>query len=74
MSGKVTVSENKKPRFPYSLLALDLVGALLVAAGLMNLVGEDPSTEGYLYIGLGFALMFPLIWHFLQHKPDGEKK
>ena len=63
--------DNKKPRLPYSLLALDIVGALLVAAGFMNRIGDNASIEGYLYMGLGFALMLPLVLHFLKRQPNG---
>lgn len=55
---------NKK--IPYSLLALDLVGALLVAAGIMNRLSDQPSPQGIAYVVAGFFLMAPLIVHLLK--------
>lgn len=54
------------PRIPYTLLALDVVGALLVAAGIVNRVGEQPSNDGIAYIVAGFLLMTPLVIHIVK--------
>lgn len=55
-----------RPAFPYTLLALDVIGALLVAAGVLNRVSDQPSNEGLAYIVAGFLLMVPLIVHIVK--------
>lgn len=54
--------ENKKRNFPWSLLALDFLGALLVAWGFYRYVSEG---EGTGFIVAGFLLMTPLALHFV---------
>ena len=61
-SGEETIS----PGFPWRLLWLDLLGSLLVAVGFLQAVAQGLSAVALAQIVLGFALMVPLIRHFLS--------
>jgi len=58
--------ETISPGFPWRLLWLDLLGSLLVAVGFLQAVSQGLSAVALAQIVLGFALMVPLIWHFLS--------
>ncbi|MAT50372.1 MAG: hypothetical protein CMK32_04205 [Porticoccaceae bacterium] len=53
-------------KIPWLLLALDIIGALLVARGFYLFIGEQ---GGVMYIVAGFLLMLPFGLHFLNRKP-----
>lgn len=64
----------KKMPIPLSLIAIDGVGALLVAWGFYQYVS---GAGGLLHIGAGFLLMMPLIIHILnlsKQKQQARKK
>lgn len=54
-----------KLKIPPKLIVLDLVGALLVAVGVLNMMGEG-GIEGVVYFVVGLLLMVPLITHILK--------
>jgi len=53
----------KKPTFPWHLLALDLVGAALAAWGVYKFVGGE---GGATYIIVGLLLMAPFAMHIIN--------
>ena len=55
------------------LIVLDLVGALLVAVGVLNMMGEG-GIEGVVYFVVGLLLMVPLITHILKSIPSGRNQ
>jgi len=59
-------------KIPPNLIILDLVGAVLVAAGMMKLM-NDGGAEGVIYFVGGLLLMVPLIVHILKSLPSGRK-
>jgi hypothetical protein len=67
-------------KWPVSLVALDLVGALIAAIGILKYI-EHGSFNALLLIVVGFCLMLPLILHIFKllprkgterDKPNGE--
>ncbi len=54
----------QKRSIPVKLIALDFAGALFVAAGILQLLG-DAGPQGFIYLAVGFLLMVPLIAHIL---------
>ncbi|GEM_PF-7064068 len=57
------MDKNKKLSLPFSLVVIDLVGAMLVAWGVYLFVGDG---SGVLYIAAGILLMLPLVIHLLN--------
>ena len=51
---------------PFKLIALDLVGALLVVAGILDWL-DDGGIDSVIYLIGGFLLMTPLILHILTN-------
>lgn len=68
MSEELTTSGQQATTrgFPWRLLWLDLLGSLLVAVGFLQAVAQGLSAVALAQIVLGFALMAPLIGHFLS--------
>lgn len=62
-----------KLKIPPKLIVLDLVGALLVAVGVLNMMGEG-GIEGVVYFVVGLLLMVPLITHILKSIPSGRNQ
>ena len=62
-----------KLKIPPKLIVLDLVGALLVAVGVLKMMGEG-GIEGVVYFVVGLLLMVPLITHILKSIPSGRKQ
>ncbi|MCB1668909.1 MAG: hypothetical protein R3E73_07195 [Porticoccaceae bacterium] len=60
-------------KIPPKLIVLDLVGALLVAVGVLNMMGEG-GIEGVVYFVVGLLLMVPLITHILKSIPSGRNQ
>lgn len=67
-------------KWPISLVALDLVGAIIAAVGILKFI-ENGSFNALLLVVVGFCLMLPLILHIFKllprkgiknNKPDGE--
>jgi hypothetical protein len=54
--------QRRRLTLPWYLLALDVVGALLVAWGLYRFAGGE---GGMLYIAVGFLLMMPFGIHII---------
>ncbi len=61
-------NQSGKRRFPWWLLALDFVGAALVAVGIYQFVSEG---GGVLLIVAGLVMMIPLVLHILGLKGKG---
>jgi len=59
-------------KIPPKLIVLDLVGALLAAVGLLDLMG-DGGADGIAYVTIGVLLMLPLILHIIKSLPSGRK-
>ncbi|MFW2422008.1 MAG: hypothetical protein ACN4EJ_05280 [Porticoccaceae bacterium] len=59
------VQDAPKAAFPWRLLWLDLLGSLLVAVGFLQFIAQGLSAIALAQMVLGFALMVPLIRHFL---------
>jgi len=60
-------------KWPISLVALDLVGALIAAAGILTFI-ENGSFNALALIVVGFCLMLPLIRHILKLLPRKGKE
>ena len=67
-------------KWPISLIALDLVGAIIAAVGILKFI-DNGSFNALLLIVVGFCLMLPLILHIFKllprkgiknNKPHGE--
>ena len=52
-------------KWPILLIALDLVGAIIAAVGILKFI-ENGSFNAFLLIVVGFCLMLPLILHILK--------
>lgn len=59
-------SDTPNAAFPWRLLWLDLLGSLLVAVGFLQFIAQGLSAIALAQMVLGFALMVPLIRHFLK--------
>lgn len=55
-------------KWPISLIALDLVGALIAAVGILKYI-ENGSFNALVLVVVGFCLMLPLIFHILKLLP-----
>ncbi len=68
-------------RLPPALLAIDIIGTLLLAAGIFGLVADDASIGGVDLEGLalpllivGVFLMAPLVLHIVRHALSGPQE
>jgi len=59
---------NSRQPFPWRLLLLDLLGSVLVAVGLLQVIAAGASAVAIAQMVLGFALMAPLIRHLINRK------
>lgn len=55
-------------KWPISLVALDLVGAIIAAVGILKFI-DNGSFNALLLVVVGFCLMLPLIRHILKLLP-----
>lgn len=55
-------------KWPISLIALDLVGAIIAAVGILKFI-DNGSFNALLLIVVGFCLMLPLILHIFKLLP-----
>ncbi|WP_461518599.1 hypothetical protein [Porticoccus sp.] len=57
--------DTQKRKIPVFLILLDLVGAILVAVGILGALDEG-SPGDYLLVVAGLVLMLPLVLHILN--------
>ena len=57
-------------KIPPKLILIDLVGAVLVAMGVLDLM-DDGGVDGIAFVVVGMLLMLPLIVHILNNVPSG---
>jgi hypothetical protein len=57
-----------QPKWPILLLALDLLGAIIVAVGIMAFL-DTGGVKAALLIASGLLLMLPLVLHILKRLP-----
>ena len=60
-------------KWPISLVALDLVGAIIAAVGILKFI-ENGSFNALLLVVVGFCLMLPLTLHILKLLPRKSTK
>ncbi|WP_461481045.1 hypothetical protein [Porticoccus sp.] len=57
--------DRQKINIPVSLILLDLLGAILVAIGILGALDEGGPAD-YLLVAAGLVLMLPLVLHILN--------
>lgn len=63
----------KHARWPILLLALDMLGAIIAAVGIIEYL-DSGGVQAVLTVVAGLLLMLPLILHILKLLPARDKK